>query len=97
MKLPTVYILTNRKNGVLYTGVTSNLVKRVYQHKNALIAGFTSKYNCKSLVYFEQLSSMQDAINREKQIKNYSRKTKIDLISSLNPNWNDLYTEICRF
>ena len=95
-KSPAVYILTNRKDGVLYTGVTSNLTKRIYEHKNKVIEGFTSKYNCKTLVYFEIFDHMQNAIVREKQIKSGSRKKKISLINAKNPDWNDLYKEITR-
>jgi putative endonuclease len=90
-KTPAIYILASKRNGTLYTGVTSNLEKRTMQHKAKLASGFTKKYSCSYLVYFEHLSSMQDAINREKQIKAGSRYKKIKLIESLNPNWLDLY------
>ena len=73
MKNPSVYILADSRNGTLYVGVTSNLIQRVFQHKNNLIKGFTSRYNCKQLVYYGQFESMIDAIQREKQIKHYSR------------------------
>ena len=84
MKSPAIYILTNKKDGTLYTGVTSNLPKRIFEHKNNITKGFTSKYNCKTLVYFETFDDMENAILREKQIKGGSRKKKIDLINSIN-------------
>jgi putative endonuclease len=85
-----VYILTNFTNNVLYTGVTNNLERRLYEHKNKLIDGFTKKYNVNKLVYFEQTRNINSAIEREKQIKNYSRSKKISLIKNKNPNWLDL-------
>ena len=88
---PVVYIMTNKRNGTLYTGVTSNIVQRVYQHKQAVIPGFTKQYGCKSLVYYEQYDDMNNAIAREKQIKSGSRKKKLILIERMNPNWEDLY------
>jgi putative endonuclease len=91
---PAVYIMTNKRHGTLYTGVTSNLTGRVYQHKNAELDGFTKKYRCKLLVYFEPYEDMLSAIEREKQIKAGSRKKKLLLIESLNPEWNDLYEMI---
>ena len=86
-----VYLLANKHNNVLYTGVTNDLVRRVYEHKNKLVVGFTQKYNVDRLVYFEVCSSIVVAIEREKQIKGWSRKKKQDLINTLNPEWNDLY------
>ncbi len=94
MKSPAIYILTNKKNGTLYTGVTSNLPKRIYEHKSEATKGFTSKYNCKTLVYYEQFEDMENAILREKQIKGGSRKKKELLIESMNPEWRDLYDDI---
>ncbi|BBJ31318.1 endonuclease [Rickettsia asiatica] len=94
MKQPIVYIVTNKKNGILYTGVTSNLIKRVYQHKNDIIRGFSKKYNCKILVFYEIHETMNSVINREKQIKAGSRDKKIKLIEQTNINWDDLYNEI---
>ncbi len=94
MKSPAIYILTNKKNGTLYTGVTSNLSKRIFEHKNEITKSFTAKYNCKILVYFEQFEDMENAILREKQLKSGSRKKKIALIESMNPNWKDLYDDI---
>ena len=88
---PVVYIMTNKRNGTLYTGVTSNIVLRVYQHKQAATPGFTKQYGCKSLVYYEQYDDMNAAIAREKQIKSGSRKKKLILIERMNPNWEDLY------
>jgi putative endonuclease len=85
-----VYILTNKNNTVLYTGVTSNLVRRLHQHKTKAVSGFSAKYNCTKLVWFEQADEITSAIAREKQIKAGSRKKKEDLINALNPQWNDL-------
>ena len=85
-----VYILTNFTNTVLYTGVTNNLIRRSYEHKNHLVKGFTEKYNVAQLVYFEETGNVESAILREKQIKAGSRQKKIDLINSLNPDWRDL-------
>ena len=90
-KQPAVYIMANKKNGTLYVGVTSDIVKRIYQHKNAETPGFANRYGCKSLVYYEQYEDMQCAISREKQIKAGSRKKKIALIESMNVEWQDLY------
>jgi putative endonuclease len=88
---PCVYIMTNPRNTVLYTGVTSNIINRVTAHKNKMVEGFTSKYNVVKLVYFEELSTMPEAITREKQIKGGSRQKKIELIKKINPDWSDLY------
>ncbi len=89
-KIYCVYIMTNQRNTVLYTGVTSGLSKRVYDHKTKAVKGFTSKYNINKLVYYEVFDNPLDAITREKQIKAGSRKKKIDLINKLNPEWKDL-------
>ena len=91
---PAVYILANKKYGTLYVGVTSNLQQRVYQHKNNLFQGFTSKYEVHDLVYFETHDNMEAAITREKQIKKWNRDWKINLIADQNPKWNDLYSQI---
>jgi len=91
---PAIYLLTNRQNGTLYTGVTSDLPKRVWQHKNRVSPGFCTKYNLTELVYFEIFEDMYQAISREKQIKAGSRKAKIKLIESMNPVWRDLYQDI---
>ena len=93
-KQPAVYILSNQRNGTLYIGVTSNLVQRVWQHKNNLVAGFTQKYTLHKLVYFELLDDMDTAIVYEKRLKKWKRKWKIELIEEKNPEWNDLYSDI---
>lgn len=93
-KLPCVYILFNKKNGTLYTGVTSNLIKRIYEHKNKSADGFSKKYGVDKLGYFEVTDDMSAAITREKQIKAGSRKKKIQLIEKENPDWQDLYYKI---
>ena len=85
-----VYILTNQRNSVLYTGATSDLEKRIYEHKSKIIAGFTKKYNVNKVVYYEIFNNIDEAIYREKQIKSGSRKNKIKLIENANPDWNDL-------
>jgi putative endonuclease len=91
MKQPYVYIFANRRNGTLYTGVTSNLPKRAYEHREGLVKGFSAKYGCKILVWYELHATMLDAITREKQIKAGSRANKLALIEALNPDWKDLY------
>ncbi len=91
-----VYILANDTDGTLYVGVTNNLVRRVYEHREGLVAGFTKKYNVKRLVYYEPHDSILAAIQREKNIKHWSRQWKIDLIVQSNPSWRDLYDEIVR-
>lgn len=94
MKSPAVYIMANKRNGTLYTGVTSDLVRRVHEHKEGGTEGFTSRYACKRLVYYELHEDMYDAITREKQIKAGSRKKKLLLIEGMNPEWRDLYDTI---
>ena len=94
MKHPVVYILASKKNGTLYVGVTSDLVKRIWQHKNHVVTGFTEEYEVNQLVYFEQFDDMTDAITREKVLKKWNRAWKIRLIEKSNPNWLDLYNEI---
>ena len=89
-----IYILFNKRNGTLYTGVTSNLVQRIYQHKNKVIDGFSKKYNLDKLGYYEVFDDIESAIVREKQIKAGSRLNKIKLIESINPDWKDLYDSI---
>jgi putative endonuclease len=91
MKQPCVYIVANRRNGTLYVGVTSNLPKRAFEHREGVVKGFSAKYGCKILVWYELRATMIDAIAREKQIKAGSRAKKLALIEALNPNWNDLY------
>ncbi len=90
------YILTNKVNTALYIGVTSDLIKRIYQHKNNLVAGFTAKYNVHKLVWYEHHERIEDAIFREKQLKGGSRKKKIELINETNPKWQDLFEEIVK-
>ena len=90
-----VYLLTNKNKNVLYTGVTSDLSRRIYEHKNKLVIGFTQKYNVTVLVYYEMFPTIMDAIDREKQIKGWSRKKKEDLINTVNPKWDDLYQSLC--
>ena len=94
MKQPAVYILTNANNKVLYIGVTSSLPQRVYQHKEKSIKGFTSRYNCDKLVYYELWENMYDAITRERQIKKWKREWKIELITKMNSEWRDLFEDI---
>lgn len=89
-----IYILTNQRNTALYTGVTNNLLRRVYEHKQKFVKGFTDRYNINKLVYYETLESACEAISREKQIKGGSRDKKLKLIRSLNPDWRDLYEDI---
>ncbi|MBF0123687.1 MAG: GIY-YIG nuclease family protein [Candidatus Omnitrophica bacterium] len=86
--------MTNKSNSVIYTGVTSSLLKRAYEHKEHLVEGFTDRYNVEKLVYYEVCDEMQGAIAREKQIKGWRRSKKIALVEQLNPQWKDLYTEL---
>jgi putative endonuclease len=88
-----VYIMTNKHNTVLYTGVTNDLSRRVFEHQNKIRGGFTSRYNITKLVYMEEFGEIGDAIAREKQIKAGSRQKKVDLINSINPEWKDLFEE----
>ena len=94
MKNAYVYILTNEYNTVLYIGVTSDIVKRIYEHKNKVIDGFSKKYNLNKLVYYEIYENIVSAIEREKFLKGKGRKYKIDLINKMNPNLNDLFNDI---
>lgn len=94
MKSYFVYILASKRNGTLYIGVTNNLIKRVWEHKNNLVDGFTKQYSVHKLVYFEETSDVESAILREKKLKNWHRDWKINLINSINPNWKDLYQDI---
>ena len=91
MKQPCVYIVANQHNGTIYTGVTSDLPRRAHEHREGLIDGFTKKYGCKRLVWYEHHDTMEAAIVREKRIKAGSRNDKIQLIQALNPGWDDLY------
>ena len=93
-KQPAVYIITSKRNGTLYIGVTSDLVKRIWEHKNNLVEGFTKRYKVHRLVWYELHATMESAITREKRLKNWKRKWKLDLIESTNPDWEDLYHRI---
>ena len=94
MKTPCVYILASQRNGTLYTGVTSHLVQRIWQHKNNVVKGFTQKYHVYLLVWYEVHDSMESAIAREKAIKSWKRAWKLQLIEAMNPQWQDLYDSI---
>ena len=96
MKQPVVYMMASKRNGAIYTGVTSNLIQRAWQHREGLLAGFTKRYGCKLLVWFEMHDNMEAAISREKQLKGGSRKKKIVLIEANNPQWKDLFDEITK-
>ncbi len=90
-----IYIITNHTNTTLYIGVTTNLIKRIYEHKNKVVDGFSKKYNLNKLVYFETITNIETAIQREKYLKGKKREYKINLINSFNPEWLDLYEKIC--
>ena len=94
MKQPCTYLIANKNNSTLYIGVTSNLVQRIWQHKNKQVVGFTTQYNIDKLVYYEQHDNMSDAIVREKQLKKWRRQWKINLIETHNPHWDDLWLSI---
>ncbi len=94
VKQPAVYVLASERNGTIYVGVTSNLVQRIWQHRNDQVVGFTQKYQVHSLVYFELHESISQAIQREKQIKSWSRGWKLELIEKENPRWVDLWDQI---
>ena len=94
MKQPCVYILASRRNGTLYVGVTSDIVRRIWQHKNDMAQGFTQKYRVHTLVWYELYADMESAIGREKAIKEWKRAWKLELIEASNPGWRDLYGEI---
>jgi putative endonuclease len=93
MRQPAIYMMANRRNGALYIGVTSNLPQRAHQHRQGLTPGFTKLYGCKLLVYYEQYEDMDAAIARVKQLKAGSRKSKVALIETFNPEWRDLYDD----
>lgn len=93
-KQPAVYIMASKRNGTLYVGVTSNLKKRIWEHKEGVVDGFSKKHNLKSLVYFELIDEMSEAILREKRIKKWNRKWKLNLIEKINPKWLDLWEGI---
>jgi putative endonuclease len=94
MKQYYIYILASKKNGTLYIGVTNDLVRRISEHKNGINEGFTKKYNVKNLVYYETIDNINEAIKREKAMKKWLRKWKIDLIEKANPEWKDLFFEL---
>jgi len=94
VKKAYVYILASERNGTLYVGVTSNIIKRVYEHKNDLVDGFTRKYQVHHLVYFEEHDDIRQAISREKRVKKWKQRWKLELIESTNPNWRDLFEEL---
>ncbi|MBS0508139.1 MAG: GIY-YIG nuclease family protein [Proteobacteria bacterium] len=94
-KQPTVYLLASQRNGTLYVGVTSNLVKRIWEHKGEVTDGFTHRYGVHMLVYYEQHATMEAAITREKQLKKWNRAWKLRLIEESNPDWRDLWPDIC--
>ncbi len=94
MMVPCVYILSSKRNGTLYIGVTSDLVQRVWQHKNDLVDGFTKRYGVHNLVWYEVHDTMESAITREKALKRWNRAWKLRLIEKSNPSWRDLYSEI---
>ena len=94
MKSYYVYILASQRNGTLYTGITNDLIKRVYEHKNNLLNGFTKKYSVHMLVYYEQFEDIEAATLREKQVKKWNRKWKLELIEKANPEWSDLYEKL---
>ncbi len=96
MKQPAVYIMASGRNGTLYTGVTSDLGQRVWQHRTGSVPGFTARYGCKTLVWYELHADMVNAIAREKQIKAGPRAAKLRLIESANPSWRDLYDELAQ-
>ena len=91
---PAVYILANKRNGTLYVGVTSDLIKRTWQHKNNVVKGFTERYSVHQLVWYELHETMESAIGKEKMLKNWKRVWKLELIERSNPNWQDLYGTI---
>ena len=91
---PCVYLLASKRNGTLYTGVTSNLVQRVWEHKQHIVDGFTSRYGVTKLVWYEIHETMESAIRREKAIKNWKREWKINVIEAMNPQWQDLYSDL---
>jgi putative endonuclease len=95
-KIYCVYILASKRNGTLYIGVTSNLLKRVWEHKEKIVRGFTKKYNVDKLVYYEQTGNVIAAIEREKQLKKWRRKWKLELIEKENPRWEDLYYKLIK-
>ena len=96
MKAYFVYILASQRNGTLYIGVTSNLQKRIWEHKNKIVKGFAEKYNVDKLIYYEQTENVMSALEREKQLKKWNRSWKIKLIEKKNPKWSDLYFDLMK-
>ena len=94
MRRPAVYIVANKRNGTIYVGVTSHLERRIYEHREGALPGFSKHYGCKVLVWYEMHETMENAIGREKQIKAGSRQKKVDLIQEMNPEWRDLYEDL---
>jgi putative endonuclease len=94
MKLPCVYRLASKRNGTIYIGVTSDLIKRIWEHKNNIVEGFTKKYGVHTLVWYEPHQTMEEAIRREKILKNWNRKWKLNLIEQSNPEWVDLFQSL---
>jgi putative endonuclease len=92
---PCVYIITNQRNGTLYVGVTSDLPKRIWQHKNHVVEGFSQRYRLNKLIWYETHNNMKSAICREKAIKKWSRRWKLMIIEDMNPEWRDLYKDVC--
>ena len=95
-RLPAVYMMANKLSGTIYTGVTSNLPQRAWQHREGIMQGFTTQHECKLLVWFERYDDMEQAIVREKRIKGGSRIKKVRLIEAMNPEWRDLFEDICQ-
>jgi putative endonuclease len=94
MKSGYVYIMANKRNGTIYIGVTSDLVERVWQHREAVVPGFTKRYGCKMLVWFEAFDDLQDTRRRELQMKEWKRRWKLEAIEAMNPTWRDLYNDL---
>lgn len=96
MRIFYIYIMASQRNGTIYIGVTNNLIKRAYQHRNGLIEGFTKEYKVNRLVYFEEYSDIREALPREKQLKRWKRSWKLELIEKNNPTWRDLYDDLLK-
>ncbi|HOH38202.1 MAG TPA: GIY-YIG nuclease family protein [Spirochaetota bacterium] len=94
MNIYYIYMIANRNNNVLYIGVTNNLKRRVFEHREKLVEGFSSKYNCCKLVWYEQTNNIESAIQKEKQMKKWKREYKSNIINEMNPQWNDLFEDI---
>ncbi len=94
MKIYYVYLMANKRNNVLYIGITNDLIRRVYEHKNNLIEGFTNKYNCHKLVWYQHTNDVESAITQEKKMKKWKREYKENVINGMNPEWRDLYDEL---